>query len=31
MTSYLVAEETARDVDLLAPDDDNLLTGKDLL
>ena len=28
---HLVAEETARDVDLLAPDDDNLLAVKDLL
>ena len=28
---HLVAEETAGDVDLLAPDDDNLLAVKDLL
>ena len=28
---HLVAEETAGDVDLLAPDDDNLLAIKDLL
>ena len=29
--SHLVAEETARDVDLLASHDDNLLAGEDLL
>ena len=28
---HLVAEEAARDVNLLAPDDDNLLAVKDLL
>lgn len=28
---HLVAEETARDVDLLAPDDDNLLAVENLL
>ena len=28
---HLVAEETAGDVDLLAPDDDNLLAIEDLL
>lgn len=30
-SSYLVAEETARDVDLLAPHDYDLLAGEDLL
>lgn len=29
--AHLVAEEAARDVDLLAPDDDNLLAAQDLL